>query len=220
MSIRMPQARSIITILFVLLLVLIVVLAFLYPPADYIPAAEWGAALETAGVQGMLVFWFVGMLCTAVGLPRQLVAFIGGLAYGVLVGLALSLASALCGCWLTATVSRRLFAAAVLRRFPRPVSILDYLVRKDLFLKIIVMRLQPFGTNLLTNVCIGFTRASLPVFLLASAVGYIPQMLVFNLIGVGVRVESQQQLLLSGVLLVISLAIGAVLYKRHIAASI
>jgi len=72
------------------------------------------------------------------------------------------------------------------------------------------------GTNLITNVCIGFTNASLPTFLAASAIGYIPQMLVFNLLGVGVRVDSQAQLALSLVLLVISIALGIFLYKRQI----
>lgn len=220
MSVPNPDARKAGMAILVLLLVVIVVVAFLYPPADYIPAAKWGAALETAGLSGMFLFWFVGMMCTSVGLPRQLVAFIGGLAYGLPLGLALSLAAALCGCWLTATVSRRLFSAAVLRRFPKPISMLDSLIKNDLFLKILVLRLQPLGTNLLTNVCIGFTKAPLPMFLLASAIGYVPQMLVFNLIGVGVRFESQQQLILSAVLLVISLVLGTVLYRRHVAASI
>jgi len=199
-----------------LLLALIIVLGVVFPPKDYVPAARWGAALESAGVKGMVLFLLAGMLATSIGLPRQLVAFIGGLAYGLVAGLVISLLAALCGCWLTATVSRRFFASIVKKRFPGPIATLDRLTQKDLFLKIVVLRLQPLGTNLLSNICIGFTNASLPKFVAASAVGYVPQMLVFNLLGVGVRVDSQAQLLLSFVLLLVSIALGVVLYKRHV----
>jgi len=213
----MPISRQQFTGVGLLLLLLIIVgLAIVFPPNEYVPAAKWGAALESAGVLGAALFFLASLLATSVGLPRQLVAFIGGLAYGLIGGLLLSLAAALCGCALTATVSRRYFATLIQTRFPRPIGTLNRLIKKDLFLKILVLRLQPLGTNLITNVCIGFTNASLPTFLAASAIGYIPQMLVFNLLGVGVRVDSQAQLALSLVLLVISIALGIFLYKRQI----
>lgn len=199
-----------------ILLALIVVLGVIFPPLEYLPAARWGSELESAGLKGIVAFLVLGILATSVGLPRQMLAFIGGLAYGVTGGLSISLLAALGGCWLTAMVSRRFFASIVSTRFPGPIAALDRLTRKDLFLKVLVLRLQPLGTNLLTNVCIGFTSASVPGFVAASAVGYIPQMLVFNLLGVGVRVDSQAQLLLSLFLLAISIVLGVSLYKRHI----
>lgn len=210
-----PHSR-IAAVALVLLLILIIVLGIVFPPKEYVPAAKWGAALEASGFAGMAVFFVAGMLATSVGLPRQLLAFIGGLAYGVFAGLVLSLLAAVCGCCLTASVSRRFFSTMVATRFPKPIETLDRLTRQDLFLKILVLRLQPLGTNLLTNICIGFTQAPLPRFLAASAVGYIPQMLVFNLLGVGVRVDSQAQLLLSIAMLIVSIVLGVFLYKRHI----
>ena len=200
----------------IVLLLLIIALAIAFPPADYVPAAQWGAALESAGFKGILAFLVTGILATSVGLPRQLVAFIGGLAYGTLAGLALSLIAALAGCCLTTLVSRRFLAGMVTERFPKAIETLERLVQRDLFLKILVLRLQPLGTNLLTNVCIGFTSASLPRFLAASAVGYIPQMLVFNLLGAGIRVDSRNQLLVSAVMLLVSIAIAGFLYKKHL----
>ncbi len=209
--------RPLAGIALILLLAVIIGLSIAFPPSDYIPAAQWGEALESAGFVGVIIFLVTGMLATSVGLPRQLVAFIGGLAYGVVVGLSLSLLAALCGCFLTATVSRRFFADIVNKRFPKPIATLDKFIEQDLFLKVLVLRLQPLGTNLLTNVCIGFTRASIPGFIAASAIGYVPQMLVFTLLGVGVRVDSQAQLMLSIVLLLVSVALGVLLYRRHIA---
>lgn len=216
MSGDLPKRRRWTGVALLVLLALIIGLGVAFPPADYVPAAQWGAALESAGFKGIVVFVITGLLVTSVGLPRQLVAFIAGLAYGTLPGLVLSLVAALAGCCLTAVVSRRFLASMVTERFPRAIATLDRLIERDLFLKILVLRLQPLGTNLLTNLCIGFTSASLPRFLAASAVGYVPQMLVFNLLGAGVRVDSQNQLLVSAVLLVVSIAIGAVLYKRSI----
>lgn len=199
-----------------LLLALIIVLSIAFPPKDYLPVAQWGTTLESSGIAGIAVFLLAGMLATSVGLPRQLLAFTGGLAYGLGIGLIVSLLAALGGCCLTATVSRRFFSSTVRTRFPGAIATLDRLVQKDFFLKILVLRLQPLGTNLLSNVCIGFTSASLPKFVAASAIGYVPQMLVFCLAGVGIRVGSQAQLLLSLFLLAISIALGVFLYRRHV----
>ncbi len=211
-----PKKNRLAGVLLLLLLLFIVVFGVRFFSAENLPVASWGEWLQSAGATGLILFLLAGILATSIGLPRQLLAFIGGLSYGVGVGVLLSLLAALCGCALTATVSRRYFARVIGERFPKPIATLNRLLTDDLFLKILILRLQPFGTNLLTNVCIGFTRTSLRVFMLASAVGYIPQMLVFSLLGAGVRVGSQTQLMLSIVLLLISIALGAYLYKRNI----
>lgn len=210
------KKQTIVAVGFCVLLLIIIALAIAFPPSEYVPAAQWGASLESAGLFGGIVFLLLGMLATSVGLPRQLVAFIGGLAYGTVIGLLLSLIAALAGCLLTVTMSRRFLANVVNSKFPRPVDMLERLARDDFFLKILVLRLQPLGTNLLTNVCIGFTSASLVRFISASAVGFVPQMLVFSLLGAGVRVDSQAQLALSAALFVLSVILGVYLYRRHV----
>jgi uncharacterized membrane protein YdjX (TVP38/TMEM64 family) len=197
------------------LLMLIVVGTLVFKPSELIPAQEWGAALESKGGVGMLLFLIVGVLSTSIGLPRQMVAFIGGIAYGVVPGVLLSLCAAILGCYLTVNLSRRLFAAKVAHRYPKVISKLQLFLKDDVFIKVLVLRLQPLGTNLLTNLCVGFTRISIRDFLIASAIGYVPQMLVFALLGSGIRVGSNVQLVLSAVLLVISLLLGFLLYRRH-----
>lgn len=197
------------------LLLVIVVGSILFPPAQWIPAEQWGIALESEGVSGMMIFVAAGMLATAAGLPRQLVAFIAGIAYGVATGVLLSLCAALLGCYLTVSVSKRFFAKGIVRRYPNFIAKLDALVQNDVFVKILALRLQPLGTNLLTNVCVGFTSISIKAFMGASAVGYVPQMLVFALLGSGIRLGSNVQLILSLVLLVISILLGILIYRRH-----
>ena len=160
------------------LLGLILFLFWRFPPADWLPVDQFGAWLDNAGFAGMLVFVLVGIAATSIGLPRQLLAFVGGFSYGVLVGVPLSLLSAIIGCLATVLFSRRFLQAIISNRYPRFIATLDKLVAKDAFLKILILRLQPFGTNLITNVCAGFTRIRLRTFLAASLIGYVPQMLV------------------------------------------
>ena len=211
----MPKLPGIAGVGLLLLLVIIVVGSIVYPPAEWIPAERWGLALESEGALGMGVFVFVGMLATSIGLPRQLVAFIAGIAYGVSTGVFLSLCAALLGCYLTVRVSRRFLARYIGQRYPKFIFTLDGLVKDDVFAKVLALRLQPLGTNLLTNVCVGFTSMPLTSFMSASAVGYVPQMLVFALLGSGIRLGSNTQLILSAVLMVISILIGLLVYRRH-----
>lgn len=196
-------------------LALIIILALLFPPSQWIPARQWGMQLESAGPFGALVFLSVGVLATGMGMPRQLVAFIGGLAYGIVPGLLIALLAALAGCYLTVRLTTAFFSQRVRRRYPAFISQLDALLQNDVFIKVLMLRLQPLGTNLLTNVCIGLTSVSRWKFLLASGVGYVPQMLVFVLLGAGIRVGSEFQLMLSGVLMVASILLGILIFRLH-----
>ena len=215
MKFRTIRTGKVISTAFFVLLIAIVVVTLVFKPSEWIPAEQWGAALESKGLMGMLFFLVFGALATSIGLPRQMVAFIGGIAYGVFTGVFLSLCAAISGCFLTVKLSRWLFADRIAQRYPKIVAQLQSFVKDDVFIKILVLRLQPLGTNLLTNVCVGFTSIPIKLFLAASAVGYIPQMLVFALLGSGIRVGSNFQLVLSAVLLLISIVLGYLLYRRH-----
>ena len=198
------------------LLLLAVVVALSVALGRHVPLDAFGARLEGSGAGGMVLFCTLGVLGTAVGLPRQGLAFVAGLAWGTVPGVALSLAAAVGGCALTLWFSARFLGERVRRRHPRFVAALDRLLVHDAFAKIVALRLQPLGTNLLTNLCAGLTRMPRATFLAASALGYVPQMTVFALLGAGIRVESGTRLVASGALLALSLAIGVVLYRRHV----
>ena len=182
----------------------------------HVPLDALGARLEGSGPLGVLLFGALGTLGTAIGLPRQGLAFVAGLAWGTTAGLVLSLVAAVGGCALTLWFSGRFLRSRIERRHPRVVAALTRLLERDAFAKIVALRLQPLGTNLLTNLCVGLTAMPRRTFLAASALGYVPQMTVFALLGAGVRVESGARLALGGVLLLLSLAIGGVLYRRHV----
>lgn len=210
------QRKGLIALALALLLALIVLLTQ-SPPQEWETAKHYGQLLQTASVPYLMLFAVVGVLATAVGLPRQLFAFICGFAFGVVPGVALSLVMAICGCAIAFAVSRKFLRTWLLRRYEPLVKSLDALTENDAFWKVVMLRFQPLGTNLMTNLAAGVSQMPARLFLPASVVGYIPQMLVFALIGSGVRVGSTWQLMVSLVLLAVSFVLGLWLLSKSAA---
>jgi len=204
-------------ILALALLVALVVLLTQSPPQEWETAKHYGAILQTASFPYLMGFIFVGVLATAVGLPRQLFAFVCGFAFGVLPGVALSLLMAITGCAIAFAVSRRFLRSWLLNRYQPLVKSLDALTENDAFWKVVMLRFQPLGTNLMTNLAAGVSQMPAKLFLSASILGYIPQMMVFALIGSGVRVGSTWQLLISLILLAVSFVLGLWLLSKSAA---
>lgn len=172
--------------------------------------------MESKGLPGTILFLLAGVLATSVGLPRQFFAFAGGFSFGVITGTVLSSVAAIGGCAVSFFAARHWLARRIQRRYPSMVGSLNDLLVDDVFLKIIVLRLQPLGTNLLTNLCAGVSHINPLVFFSSSWLGYLPQMCVFALLGAGVRMGSSAHLVVSLASLFVSLLLGYWLYKRYI----
>jgi uncharacterized membrane protein YdjX (TVP38/TMEM64 family) len=78
----------------------------------------------------------------------------------------------------------------------------------------LTLRLLPVGNNVVLSLLAGLSSVSAPAFLVASAIGYVPQTLVFALLGSGVHVSHTEQIVLGGVLFVASALLGVVLMRR------
>lgn len=204
-------------ILFVL--VVVAVILYRYPLEQFIDTAAIGNFFEGLGALSAFGFIAAGALFTAFGLPRQLIAFIGGYTYGVTFGVFLGTVAAVMGATLTFYFARWLARPFVARKYPKQVALVDAFVRENFFLKIITLRFLPFGTNLATNLAAGATDVSIRPFALASFIGFIPQMAIFALSGQGVSVGSTTQIIVAGVLFLISLAIGGYIYQQRRATS-
>lgn len=176
---------------------------------------EWiDANVRGNGVRGYAVFLATGALMTGIGLPRQVVAFFGGYAFGVAAGLLLGALAALGGCVL-AFFYARLFGRGLVRRmFPEKLQRFDDFVRGHPFSMTLIVRLLPVGSNLATNLIAGVSRIHKPGFFAGSFIGYLPQTLVFALAGSGLTVGSQWQIGLSILLLIVSGVMGVRLYRR------
>ena len=181
--------------------------------ATFCPA--WvDAEVRGHGLVGELLFVCVAGALTAVGMPRQLVSFLGGYAFGLMFGTALALLATLLGCAASFFCARLLARAYVVRRFSGRVRRLDGIIRRHPLQVTLLIRLSPVGNNLATNLLAGVTSVRPSLFFAASAVGYAPQTMAFALGGSGVNVDPVLRILLSVALFVLSAALGVWLFRR------
>ncbi len=166
------------------------------------------------GVTGEMVFLAVGALAMALGLPRQVIAFLGGYAFGALWGTALGLIAAVLGCALSFYYARLLGRALVHGRFPDKVRRLDAFLSRHPFNMALLIRLLPVGHNLSTNLIAGVSSVRALPFIAGSGVGYLPQTLVFALAGSGVHLDPAVRIGSAVVLFLLSAILGVWLYRR------
>ena len=172
-------------------------------------------AVRGQGIKGVLVFVGVGWGLTSVGLPRQLVAFLGGYAFGFTAGTGLALAATTLGC-VTAFLFARLLARDwVAGKISGRVRRVDDFLADNPFTMTLLIRFLPLGSNFLTNLAAGVSSVRPWPFFAGSCLGYIPQMVVFALVGSGMTLEPGLRISLSAVLFVVSGFIGISLYRKY-----
>ena len=190
--------------------------------AGAVPGTDWvDLYVRDRGLLGEGLFLAAGAAASAAGMPRQGVAFLGGYAFGAVAGTGWALFAQVAGCALSFGWARLVGRSWAERRLAgrygarlRPLR--DTLVASP-FGATLALRLLPVGNNLALNLLAGMAGVGLSPFLAASAVGYLPQTVVFALLGKGVRVDGLWQVGLAGVLLAGSVAIGFGLLRRHAA---
>lgn len=166
------------------------------------------------GLTGEAVFVAAGALTMALGFPRQVIAFLGGYAFGALLGCTLALLAAVLGCALSFFYARLLGRTLVYGRFPDRVRRLDEFLGRHPFHMALLIRLLPVGHNLSTNLIAGVSSVRAWPFLAGSALGYVPQTLVFALAGSGFNLDPALRIGSAVVLFVLSAILGVWLYRR------
>ena len=141
------------------------------------------------GFQGQFIFVMAGAVLTAVGFSRQAVGFMGGYAVGLAHGLGISIIAAVMGCCLTFCYARYFSREIIARRFSQRIQRIDIFLMDNPFTMTLLIRFLPVGSNVLTNLAAGVSSVSGVVFITASAIGYIPQMFIFGLLGSGVHLN-------------------------------
>ncbi|WP_419788305.1 TVP38/TMEM64 family protein [Pseudodesulfovibrio sp.] len=172
-----------------------------------------------SGPLSVVIFLVVGAVFTGVGLPRQLVGFLGGFAFGVAGGTILSTLASGLGCALSAGYARWGGRDLVARKLGGRIMKLDGFLRHRPFKTALAIRLFPLGSNVLTNLAAGVSSIPLMPFFLGSTVGYIPQNFIFALFGAGMNRESTLGVALSvsmGVILFgVSIWIGLAVFSSY-----
>jgi uncharacterized membrane protein YdjX (TVP38/TMEM64 family) len=150
---------------------------------------------------------------TAVGGPRQAVAALFGFVWGPLAGTMLSTVAALVGALAVFAAARRYARLRIRAPGPRSRALIAAM-RARPALSLLTVRLLPVGSNLLTNWMAGAAGVPLRSFVIGSGLGYLPQMLIFALIGSGVAVSDLLQLWLAMALMVAATVLGGLLLRR------
>ncbi|MDH4557298.1 VTT domain-containing protein [Pseudomonas sp. BN417] len=173
------------------------------------------AHIRGHGLEGTLLFLAMGALFTAVGLPRQIIAFLAGYAFGLVPGTLLGTLAALLGCLITFIYARSFGRSLLRERLGKRAARFDQFIHEHPFSMTLLIRLLPVGSNLLTNLAAGISSARMAPFLAASFIGFLPQTLVFTLVGSGINVAPTLRVGLATVLFLLSGMLGAYLYHRH-----
>ncbi len=176
------------------------------------------SGFEATARHGPLAYVLLGATACAAGVPRQAVAYAGGLAWGFWPGAALGLLAEVLGCaaalfW-SRLIARRWAARRLQRRAAGRLARLDAFLARNPFTATLTLRLLPVGSNMVLNLAAGISAVPAVPFLAASALGYVPQTVVFALLGGGVRVEHGLQVALAAALFALSLLLGAALLRR------
>jgi len=167
------------------------------------------------GVGGEILFLCVAGVATAVALPRHVVSFLGGYAFGVLLGVLLALIGTVIGCIVTFFYARVIGRPLVSARLGARVQRVEDFLAAHPFWMTVLIRLLPVGNNFATNLAAGVSRVPAIPFFLGSALGYVPQTLVFALAGSGVEVGAAWRIGIAVALFLVSGVIGAWLYRRY-----
>jgi len=160
------------------------------------------------------VFAITGIVYTALGGPRQVLAFACGCVIGGVPGALLSTLLTGFGALLAICCVRHIGTAWASTRYGDWVIIIRQLLARDTWLWICTLRLMPVGSNLATNIAVGLARLSMPAVFWGSLLGYLPQMLLFSFAGAGLALHDEQQLWLGLLTLALSTALALYLYHH------
>ena len=160
------------------------------------------------------VFGLAAVVYTALGGPRQVLSFVCGYLLGGWWGGVLSTVLTAGGALLTMGVVRHAGMDWVRQRHARRIDTLRQVLGKDTWLWILIIRLMPIGSNLLTNIAAALAGLSRRAVLMGSLPGYLPQSLLFSYAGRGFALQDSSKLWVSLVLLLVSSVLGWVLYHH------
>lgn len=146
----------------------------------------------------------IGAIACAIGLPRQAVAFAAGYGWGLVMGTTLALAAQMVGCAANLFWARAVGQDFVRRKLGRRIARLDTVLSSRPFAATLALRLLPTGNNLALNLLAGVSSLRATPFLTASAIGYLPQTIIFVLLGQGSKVGRGIEVAIGVSLLVIS----------------
>lgn len=140
-----------------MLILSLAILGYLFEISDLgnsVNEAWIDAQVRGHGARGALLFLLMGGLFTAIGLPRQVIAFLGGYAFNVGLGTLLGALAALLGCMLSFAYARHFGKGLLRARLGQRAGRFDRFIHGHPFSMTVLIRLLPVGSNILTNLAV------------------------------------------------------------------
>jgi len=159
------------------------------------------------------VFLLGGAVLISLGAPRSLISMLGGVAFGVLLGIVLALASALLGSMAIFCLTRLLGRPLFRQKIGAYGQIVEQYSRSNGLLLVILLRQLPL-TCIFVNVLIGLTPIKTGQFLLGSIVGLLPETVIFALYGSSLQAGFALRVSAASFLLVLLVLAVRIYYRR------
>ncbi len=172
--------------------------------------------VQQNGMTGEIVVFIFSVVFLSFSGPKQAIALVFGYLYNINIGVLLTLLSCIFGATLNYYCARFILANWLYRRFPKKMIKFNSFSSRKPFYKILLLRLFPIGNNVVTNVLSGSVRVPFFAFLSASILGYLPQIVIFALMGAGIQSSSDALIYLSILFGVLSAVLTGFLYRDHI----
>lgn len=196
----------------VLVLALFVVLLNLTPAGEYLNVEELQALVSDTGAWAPLAFFGLAAILIFVGAPRLIFCALGGALFGFIEGLALSQMATMLGSlgpFLFARWSAREWVTARLKSFKIAREYLQNPSVMDVFL----LRHVPIW-GVFINLLLGSNNVRLRTFFIGSFFGFLPQGIVFTLIGSGIGEESTLMVISRVWCAILVLVVAAIITRR------
>ncbi len=162
---------------------------------------------------GMIFFVFLSAILSCFFVPRQVLSFVGGYAYGVFWGMFIVTIGAGIGCLITVLYTRFIAQKYIQKKIGFKIAWVEHLFSKNIFGMSLTIRIIPVGSNVILNMLVGVTKIPLIPFCFGSLIGFIPQNLIFAILGTGLRVDPSHKIILATIMYIIGILIGLYLYK-------
>ncbi len=137
-------------------------------------------------LQSYVIFIVLASLLQSVGLFRWFVCMVAGGIYGAFIGVILSMTSSLLGALGTYMIGSSLLRGVVRRRLKaRRIERWKGLLNDNPFFGTLYMRMFPASNAVLTGLLCGTVRIRLRPYFAANFIGFLPQTVIFCLLGSG-----------------------------------
>jgi uncharacterized membrane protein YdjX (TVP38/TMEM64 family) len=146
------------------------------------------ASLESTGYWAPAVFFTIATVSIFVGAPRLPFCMLGGMLFGFVQGLLLSQVATLLGAYGPFLFARHSSGEFISKRLKRTDRFARYLDDPTVLNVFWIRQIPVWGA--VTNLCLGSIGVSHGSFIVGSLLGFLPQAILFTLIGSGLVEES------------------------------